>query len=67
MPAPTPASIVSRTRLVLFVAWVLIAAKCVWVVWAIKRWEVPVAPAWVIVPTLAAALLATVIFVRRPR
>lgn len=59
------ASVSSRTRLVLCVAWVLIIFKCVWVVWAIERWEMPVAPAWVIVPTLVAALLATVLFVRR--
>lgn len=65
MSSPSSASVSSRTRLVLFVGWALIALKCVWVVWAVERWDVPVAPAWVIAPTLAAALLATVLFVRR--
>ncbi len=44
-------------------AWFIIAAKCVLVWWAIGRWQVPVHPAWVIVPTLMMAALATVLWV----
>lgn len=67
MSASSFVPVSSRARIVMFVAWVLVIAKCVWVLWAIDRWDVPIAPAWVIAPTLVAALLATVLFVRRPR
>lgn len=40
-------------------AWVVILAKCAFVWWAIRHWNVPVAPAIIIVPTLAMAALAT--------
>lgn len=40
-------------------AWVLILAKCVAVAWAIDHWSVPIHAAWVVVPTLLIAILAT--------
>lgn len=40
-------------------AWVAILAKCAAVWWAIGHWHVPVHPAWVVVPTLGMAALAT--------
>lgn len=43
-------------------AWVVILAKCAFVWWAIHHWNVPVAPAIIIVPTLAMASLATVLW-----
>lgn len=51
-------------RWFLAAAWVLIVAKCVLVAWAIDRWQVPIRPAWLIVPTLLFAALATVIWFR---
>jgi hypothetical protein len=49
----------TSTAVILAVGWVLLSAKCVWVVWAIGRWDIPLAPGWIVVPTLAAGLLAT--------
>lgn len=40
-------------------AWLLILAKCAAVAWAIDHWNVPIHAAWVIVPTLLIATLAT--------
>ncbi len=52
-----------RVRLVMAVAWVLIAIKCVVVWWAVERWHMPFHPMWVIAPTLAFAALATFLWV----
>lgn len=49
-------------RWFLAVAWVLILAKCAVVAWAIDHWSVPIRPAWIIVPTLIIATLATSIW-----
>lgn len=51
------------TRWLMLGAWVLILAKCAAVWWAIGHWHVPVHPAWIIVPTLLIAALATVLWV----
>lgn len=51
------------TRWLMLGAWVLILAKCAAVWWAIGHWHVPVHPAWIIVPTLLMAALATVLWV----
>lgn len=48
-----------RMRWFLAAAWIVILAKCALVWWAIAHWQVPVHPAWVIVPTLLCAALAT--------
>lgn len=52
-----------RMRWFLAAAWLLILAKCATVCWAIDRWHVPIRPAWVVVPTLMIAVLATWIWV----
>ena len=44
-------------------AWVVILAKCALVWWAIGHWNVPVHPAWIVVPTLIMAALATLLWV----
>jgi hypothetical protein len=44
------------------IAWTLIFAKCFAVAWAVERWAVPVAASWIIVPTLVAAVLATIVW-----
>ncbi len=51
-----------RMRWFLAVAWILILAKCVAVWWAIGHWSVPIHPAWIIMPTLLFAALATALW-----
>ncbi|AOS43214.1 hypothetical protein Verru16b_00257 [Lacunisphaera limnophila] len=46
-------------RWFLGVVWVVILAKCTLVWWAIGHWHVPVHPAWIVLPTLILAALAT--------
>lgn len=48
-----------RMRWFLGVAWILILAKCTVIWWAIGHWNVPVHPAWIVLPTLLFAALAT--------
>ena len=61
-----PDEVSRRTRLILEVGWAVIIAKCLAVPWVITRWQIPVHPGWVIVPTLLfAALVTLVIFVWR--
>jgi uncharacterized membrane protein len=51
-----------RERWFVAVAWILIAAKCVVVWWAMQHWSVPFHPLWIVGPTLAFAALATAIW-----
>jgi len=44
------------------VAWVVIAAKCVFIWWAAHHWNLTINPLWVIVPTLVFATLVTAIW-----
>lgn len=48
-------------------AWLLIAAKCVLVSWAIAHWHVPLHPAWIVAPTLVFATLATALWLTHTR
>ena len=48
-------------------AWILIAAKCAFVAWAVSRWDVPVSAGWVIWPTVIFGLLATGLWFSRGR
>ncbi|HVS53535.1 MAG TPA: hypothetical protein VHD62_14365 [Opitutaceae bacterium] len=57
----------SRTRWFMAAAWLLIAAKCVAVSWAIDRWHVPLHPAWIVAPTLVFAAVATAIWLTHTR
>lgn len=43
------------------VGWILISLKCVLLPSLFQRWQVPVHPGWVIVPTLVFAGLVTVL------
>jgi hypothetical protein len=49
-------------RWVVGVAWLLIIIKCFVVVWAIRHYQVPIHPFWIIGPTLAFAGVATSIW-----
>lgn len=42
--------------------WLLILAKCALVWWAMVRWHVPFHPAWIVLPTLLFAGLATLLW-----
>lgn len=48
-------------RIGLLLGWILIAAKCLATPWAIARWQIPIHPGWVIVPTMIVATLATIL------
>lgn len=41
------------------VGWILIAIKCVVLPGLFQRWQIPIHPGWVIVPTLVFAGLVT--------
>lgn len=60
MNAETP--VVTRTRWIILVGWLLVLLKCVFVTWAIRRWAVPFHPGWLVGPTLAFAALATALW-----
>ncbi|WP_404422491.1 hypothetical protein [Nibricoccus sp. IMCC34717] len=61
--ASLPVRSVSRKQVVfLSVAWLLIIAKCVAVSWAVDYWKVPFNAGWLIYPTLAFAVLATLLW-----
>lgn len=49
----------ARARWIMTTAWMLIAAKCVLVWWAMLHWHVPFHPLWIVAPTIAFATLAT--------
>ena len=51
-----------RTLRIIALSWIVILAKCLLVVWAIERWQVPVHAGWVIWPTVAFAALATLLW-----
>lgn len=58
-PLTMPAAFPRRVRLLLEIGWAVIIAKCLAVPWVINRWQIPVHPGWVIVPTLILAVLVT--------
>jgi len=39
----------------------VILVKCLAVPWAIARWQIPIHPGWVIVPTVIFAALVTIV------
>ena len=43
----------------LVAGWIIIVAKCVFMPTIIARWQIPIHPGWVIVPTLTFAALVT--------
>jgi hypothetical protein len=51
-----------RLRWFMGIAWVAILIKCVIVTWAVEHWHMPFHASWVVVPTLAFAALASVVW-----
>ena len=49
----------ARVRWFMAIAWIAILAKCAFVTWAVDHWRMPFHAAWVVVPTLVFAILAT--------
>jgi hypothetical protein len=41
------------------VTWLLIVAKCILVTWAVRHWQAPIHPGWIVWPTIAFGVLAT--------
>jgi len=47
--------------------WLVIAAKCLLVIWVIDHWAVPFHPYWINVPTILMAALVTGLYLGRNR
>jgi hypothetical protein len=63
---PRPRRVRNRRIERLFVvAWILIALKTAFVLWAVPHYHIPFSPYWVIVPTLIFAALCTAVYFRR--
>lgn len=45
--------------------WVLIAGKCWLVTWLVEKYRGPIAPLWIIAPTVLFALLCTAVYFGR--
>ena len=56
-----------RSETWLWVGWALILTKCVLSWWAMKHYQVPIHPLWLIIPTLMFAGLCTVLYLGRSR
>jgi hypothetical protein len=54
-----------KIEVLIWVCWVLIALKSVFVVWAVRHYHIPFSPLWVILPTIAFAALCTWVYYRR--
>jgi hypothetical protein len=54
-----------RIERLFVLAWVLIALKSAFVLWAVPHYHIPFSPYWVIVPTLLFAGLCTAVYFRR--
>jgi hypothetical protein len=54
-----------RLERLLVIAWVLIALKTAFVLWAVPHYHIPFSPYWVVVPTLLFAALCTAVYLRR--
>ncbi len=51
----------------LLAGWLVVAAKCLLVIWAIRHWSVPFDPLWVNGPTILMAALVTGLYLCRNR
>lgn len=51
-----------RLRWIMGLLWAAILVKCLLVNWAVDHWRMPFHAAWVIVPTIAFAALATALW-----
>jgi hypothetical protein len=54
-----------RIERLFLIAWILIAIKSAFVVWAVGRYRIPFSPLWVILPTVAFAGLCTAVYFRK--
>ncbi len=54
-----------RSERFILAGWVLVALKCWGVVWLVRHYHLPVGAWWINVPSLAAAVLVTMVYVRR--
>jgi hypothetical protein len=57
----------ARLRWWVALAWVVIVVKCVVVWWAVRHWQMPFHPGWVVGPTLLFAALASALWLTHPR
>ena len=48
-------------------AWIAILGKCAGVWWAVEHWHMPFHPAWIVVPTLVFAGLASMLWATHVR
>jgi len=55
-----------RSERFILIGWGLIGLKCWGVIWLIHKYQVPVGPWWINGPTLAAATLVSIVYLRRP-
>ena len=55
-----------RSERILLGGWALIGLKCWGVVWVVENYHVPFSAWWINGPTLAAATLTTIVYLRRP-
>jgi hypothetical protein len=55
-----------RSERIIAAGWVLIGLKCWGVWWLVQKYHVPFSAWWINGPTLAAAVLITVVYLRRP-
>jgi hypothetical protein len=62
---PSRAPIPRKVAVGLVIGWALIAVKCALTPYVMTRWHVPVAPVWVIGPTLVFALLVSALVIFR--
>ena len=46
-------------------AWILIALKTVFVIWAVPRYHIPFSAMWVVIPTIIFAALCTAVYYLR--
>ncbi|MCF3651018.1 hypothetical protein [Synoicihabitans lomoniglobus] len=54
-----------RSEMLLLGGWILIALKCVGTFWMVRHYAMPFNPWWIVLPTLAAAVLCTWVYWRR--
>ena len=54
-----------RAERSLVVGWILIAAKCIVMWWAIEAYSVPIHPIWLAGPTIVFGLLVTALYIWR--
>jgi hypothetical protein len=54
-----------RVERLIYLGWLLIAAKSVLVWWACMKYHVPIHPLWIVAPTVMFGLLCTAVYFGR--